>query len=104
MASIVFSSALLGVGVHRGRHPVGGEDHGLALRHLGLLLDEDRAALAELLDHVLVVDDLLADVHGRAVELERALHGLHGAVHARAVSARRGEEQPVGGGGHRGQG
>ena len=46
---------------------VGGEDDHLALRHLGLLLDEDRAALGELLDHVLVVDDLLADVDRGAV-------------------------------------
>ena len=65
MASIVFSAAPLGVGVHARGDAVGGEDHGLALGHLGLLLDEDRAALAQLLDHVLVVDDLLAHVNGR---------------------------------------
>ena len=53
-----------GVLVHRGRDAVGGEDDHLALGHLGLLLDEDRAALGELLDHVLVVDDLLAHVDG----------------------------------------
>ena len=80
---------------------MGGEDDRLALRHLGLLLDEDRAALAQLLDHVLVVDDLLAHVHRRPVELERALDGLHGAVDARAVAARRGEQQLFGSGGHR---
>ena len=81
-----------------------GEDDGLALRHLGLLLDEDRAALAQLLDHVLVVHDLLAHVHRRPVELERALDRLNGAVDARAVSARRGEQQLLGGGGHRRRG
>ena len=74
---------------------VGGEDDHLALRHLGLLLDEDRAALGELLDHVLVVDDLLADVDGRPVEVEGALDGLHGAVDAGAVAARRGEQDPL---------
>ena len=81
-----------GVVVDRGGDAVGGEDDHLALRHLGLLLDEDRAALGELLDHVLVVDDLLADVDRRAVELERALDRLHGAVDAGAVAARGGEQ------------
>ena len=83
---------------------VGGEDDHLALGHLGLLLDEDRAALGELLDDVLVVDDLLAHVDRRAVELERALDRLHGAVDAGAVAARGGEQDPFrgrcGGRGH----
>ena len=79
---------------------MGGEDDGLALRHLGLLVDEDGAALAELLHDVLVVDDLLAHVHRRSVQLERALDRLHGAVDARAVAARRGEQQLFGSGGH----
>src|ERR1044072_4022190 len=69
-----------GVLVNRRGDAVGGEDDHLALGHLALLLDEDRAALGELLDHVLVVDDLLADVDGGAVELERPLDGLHGPV------------------------
>ena len=83
-----------------GDDAVRGEHDRLALRHLGLLVDEHRAALAELLDHVLVVDDLLADVDGRAVQLERALDRLNGAVDARAVAARRGEQQLFGSGGH----
>ena len=78
---------------------VGGEDDHLALGHLGLLLDEDRAALGELLDDVLVVDDLLAHVDRRAVEVERALDRLHGAVDAGAVAARRGQQDPLRGGG-----
>ena len=39
-----------------------------------------------------VVDDLLADVDGRAVVLERELDRLDGALDAGAVAARRGEE------------
>jgi hypothetical protein len=62
-------AADLGVRVHRGRYAVGREDDGLALGHLGLLLHEHRSAGAELLDHVLVVDDLLADVDRRPVQL-----------------------------------
>ena len=84
------------VGVHARRDAVGREHHRRALGHLGLVLHEHRAAVAQLLDHVLVVDDLLAHVDRRAVELERALDRLHGAVDARAVAARRGEQQLLG--------
>ena len=97
VASIVRRLARGGVLVHRRGDAVGGEDDHLALRHLGLLLDEDRAPLGELLDDVLVVDDLLADVDGRAVEVERALDRLDGAVDPRAVAARRGEQDPLAG-------
>jgi hypothetical protein len=79
---------------------VGREDDRLPLGHLRLLLDEDRPAVAELLDHVLVVDDLLAHVDGRSVQLECALDGLDGPVDARAVAARRREQQLLGYGGH----
>ena len=77
----------------RRRDAVGAEDDQRALGNLGLLLDEDRAARGELLDDVLVVDDLLAHVDRRAVQLERVLDGLHGAVDAGAVAARGGEEE-----------
>src|SRR5207247_2249505 len=67
------------------------------------LVDEDGSPLSQLLDDVLVVDDLLAHVHRRAVELERALDRLHGPVDAGAVAARRGEQELLGGGCHRRQ-
>ena len=85
-----------GVLVHRRGDAVGGEDDDRALGHLGLLLDEDRAALGQLLDHVLVVDDLLAHVDRGAVQLERALDRLHGAVDAGAVAARGGQQDALG--------
>ena len=85
-----------GVLVDRRGDAVGGEDDDRALGHLGLLLDEDRAALGQLLDHVLVVDDLLAHVDRGAVQLERALDRLHGAVDAGAVAARGGEQDALG--------
>src|SRR3954451_16037436 len=88
-----------GLGVDGGGDAVGGEDRGRALGDRVVeLLDEDRPALAQPGHDVLVVDDLLAHVDRRAVELERALDGLHGAVDAGAVAARRGEQQPLGGG------
>ena len=83
-----------GVRVDGRRDAVGGEDGDGALRDaVAQLLDEDRAALAQLLDDVLVVDDLLAHVDGRAVELEGALDRLHGAVDAGAVAPRGGQEE-----------
>ena len=85
-----------GVLVHRRGDAVGAEDDEGALGNLGLLLDEDRAALAQLLDDVLVVDDLLADVDGRAVDVERVLDRLHGAVDPGAVTARGRQEDARG--------
>ena len=78
--------------VHARRHAVRGEDGDRALGDLGLAVDEDRAALAQLLDDVLVVDDLLAHVDRRPVALERALDRLDRAIDAGAVAARRGEQ------------
>ena len=66
---------------------VRGEDDAGTLGHLVGLLDEDRAALSQRLDDELVVDDLLAHVHGRTVELEGLFDDVDGAVHAGAVSA-----------------
>jgi hypothetical protein len=73
---------------------MGREDDHLPFRDLGLLIDEDRSPLLQLADDVLVVNDLLADVDGLAVELESALDRLHGAIDAGAVAARRREEDP----------
>jgi hypothetical protein len=93
--------ALQGVGMDRGRDAVSREDGHRALGDLvAELLDEHRAALGELLDNVLVVDDLLAHVDGSAVQLERLLDRLDGAVDAGAVAARSGEQELLGSGGH----
>ena len=83
------------VRVHARGDAVGREDDQRPLGDLGLLFDEDRAALCELLDHVLVVDDLLPHVDRRAVHLERVLDRLYGAIDAGAVAARRGEQDPL---------
>jgi hypothetical protein len=91
------------VGVHRRRDAVGGEDGDRTPRDRVVeLVDEDRPARAELLHDVLVVDDLLADVDGCAVELERTLDGLHSTVDPGAVAARGRQEELLDGGGHRG--
>src|SRR4029077_12768570 len=69
-----------------------GEDAVLALGNLGLVLDEDGAEILEPAHDMLVVDDLVAHVHGRAVLLEQALDDLDRAVDSGAERARCGEE------------
>ena len=61
-------------------------------RHLVQLLDEHRALGAQVVDHELVVHDLVAHVDRRAVQLERALDDRDGAVDAGAEAARLGEQ------------
>ena len=73
-------------------HSMRAEDNRRAVGNLVQRLDEHRAPGPQLLDHVLVVDDLLAHVDGSAIELEGPLHRLHGAVDARAVAPRGGEQ------------
>ena len=101
MASIVTQAALVRALAHAGRDAVRGEHAHRALGHLRLLLHEDRAAFAQLRDDMLVVHDLLAHVHGRAVDLQRAFDRLHGAIDARAVATRSGEQQLLDRVGHR---
>ena len=74
--------------VHGRRDAVRGVDDRGSLGHVALVLDEDRASRLEVADDVDVVDDLLADVDGGAVVLERALDRLDGALDAGAVAAR----------------
>ena len=81
--------------VDRGLDPVGRENDGLALRDLPLVLDEDRAALLELSHDVRVVHDLLANVNGRAVPLERLLDRLDCTLHPGAVPPRRSQEHTL---------
>src|SRR2546427_2371646 len=54
------------------------EDHGLAVRHFAQLLNEHRPFQLERVDDVAAVDDLMPDVDGRAVSLERQLYDVDG--------------------------
>ena len=75
------------VRVDVGRHAVRRQDDDRALRHLGLLLDEDRALGLQVADHVQVMDDLLAHVDGRTVLGDRPLDRVDRAVDTCAVAA-----------------
>src|SRR5689334_24901656 len=66
-------AAALRVLLDRRRDTVRGEHADLALRNLGLVLDEHRAEPFEPAYDVLVVDDLMADIDRRTMLLEQAL-------------------------------
>ena len=57
-------------------------------RHLGDAVHEDRAAALEIPDDVRVVDDLLAHIDRRPVQLESPLHGLDCPLDAGAIAPR----------------
>ena len=87
-------SALMRRQFHALRDAVRAEYGDCALRDLMDLVDEPGALALQRLDHVLVVDDLVADVDRRAEPLQRALDDLDRPLHARAETPRLGEHHP----------
>jgi hypothetical protein len=71
--------------------PVGAEDHGPAGRHLIELVDEDRAAPLQAVDDETVVDHLVADIDGCAVDVEHPLDDLDRPIDTGAEAAGVGE-------------
>ena len=80
---------------HRRRDAVRREDDVAPPRHLPDVVDEHGSAPLEVADDVRVVDDLLADVDRRPVQLEGPLHGLDCPLDAGAIAPWRGEDQPL---------
>ena len=76
---------------------MGGEDDRAVVGHFVELVDEHRAHALQPVDDEAVVDDLVADIDGRAEPLERQLDDLDRAVDARAEAARRGDQDVQGG-------
>src|SRR5262249_25077679 len=70
------------------RDSVGAEDRDGTLGSLVQLVDEAGADAPQLLDHALVVHDLMTDIDGRAIFLEREFDDLYGALDAGAKSSR----------------
>ena len=73
---------------------MGAEDGDAAGRDLGQIVDETRALGAQPLDHVAVVDDLVADIDRRSVFLDRALDDLDRALDSGAKSPRLSQDHP----------
>ena len=85
--------APLGRRRHRFRHAMGGEDdRPVARRDLVELVDEDGAFALQIIDHVFVVNDLVAHIDRRAMQRQCALDNVDGPHHAGAEAARRGEQ------------
>ena len=87
-------TAFLGLVLHRLRDTVGAEHGDGVVGDLVQFLDEDRALGAERLDDAFVVDDLVADVDRRSVEIEGPFDNLDGPFHAGAEAARLGQDHP----------
>src|SRR5829696_2491324 len=77
------------------RNAVRGEDHRRALRHLRKFIDEDGATALQILHHMTVVDDLLADIDAGTVHVQRLLHRDHRTIDTRAVAPRGGDNHPL---------
>ncbi len=71
---------------------MGGEDDPGTGRHVLFRVDEDRAARLEILHHMSVVDDLLANVDRSAPESERLLDRRDGTLHTGAIATGRSQD------------
>ncbi len=67
---------------------MGAEDGARTFGHLFEFLHEDRAGLAEFVHHVLVVNDLLADVDRRSVQIQGDLDYIDSPDDAGAETSR----------------
>ena len=86
----------LGLGRHRFRHAVGGEDHRPIGGALVEFLDEDRALVAQPVHHEAVVHDFVAHIDRSAPFLEGHLDDLDCPVDAGAEAARCGKVEGQG--------
>jgi len=84
--------ALLGLDANRRRNTVGAVDQSCTARNVGEIVDEDRALGAQVVDHVAVVDDLVAHVDGLSEALEGDLHDFDRAIDTRTESAGAGHQ------------
>src|ERR1700730_16716434 len=73
---------------------MGAEDGAAAGGDFVELVDEMRALGAQPLDHMAIVDDLVAHIDGRAVFLERLFDDLDGALDAGAEPSGLGQDDP----------
>ena len=76
--------AVGGVGLHRLGHAMGTEYGPGTGGDFGQILDEDGPHTLQALDHIAVMNDLMADIDRRAILGERAFDDLDGADYAGA--------------------
>ena len=83
--------ALLGLVLDGFGNAVGAENRYRAVRHVVHLFDENSPLGPESLDHALVVDDFMAHVNRRTIEVDGLFDDFDGALHAGAKPARGGQ-------------
>ena len=88
----IIEPARLGGGRDDLGYAVRTEYHRPAVGNLVKLVDEHRAHSGQPIDHELVVDDLVADIDRRAVQLDRFLDDGDRAIDPGAKAARRGNQ------------
>ena len=84
--------AFLGGAFYGLGHAVGAENRHGAFWHFVELFHETRALVAQVFDHVTVVDDLMAHVDGRAVFLQCAINDFDSADNPRTKAAGLGKD------------
>ena len=89
---------------HLRGHTVGGKKQNATLRHLLDRVHEHRPLACEPVDNVLVMDDLVEDVDGGAMQSDGCFERLDGHVHAGAEATRAGKQDLHGDGSGRGYG
>ncbi len=77
-----------GFGANSRRNSVSAEDDPRAFRNFAQFFHEDRPGATQFVHYVPVMDDLLADINGSAVEVESDSDDINRANHTRAESAR----------------
>ena len=80
-----------GVRGHRFGHPVGRKHHRRVgiVGDFGQFLDENRAFCPQAVDHIAVMDDLVADIDRGAIDGQRPFHGVDRPHHAGTEAAGR---------------
>lgn len=73
------------------------EDAGRAIGDDGDVIDEDSAATTQVIDHIAVVDHLVANVDRRAIAFEHAFDDIDGTIDTGAEAAWIGKEYVHGG-------
>src|SRR3546814_882907 len=70
----------LGLGPHRLGHAMRGKHHNGARRRFVQFVDENGALLPQVLNHIAVMDNFVPHINWRAMQLERPLDNIDGAV------------------------
>ncbi len=79
--------AALAALTHRRRNAVGAVNHALSVGHIVDFVHKNRALFRQLIHNIAVMDNLAANVNGRAKRLQCDFYNVDGPHHARAKAA-----------------